>query len=189
MAKERAKKRSSAVAETRSVTARSPLGNQDKAPSSNVLLERFKRGLPIFTGILLFIVVGCVFLPALRNDFVQWDDDGAIYQNPHLKGLNMETLRWMFADLRYVWRYAPMFWLTREIIYDIQGLAPFGYHLVSLVVHSLNAVWLFLLLRKLLPIVLPVESKAAPNACRLVCPAFGALLWAVHPLRVEPVAW
>ena len=95
----------------------------------------------------------------------------------------------MFTDLRYIWRYTPLVWLTREIIYEFQGLAPFGYHLVSLVVHALNAVWLFLLIRKLLPMVLPVESKAAPNISRLVCPAFGALLWAVHPLRVEPVVW
>ena len=189
MAKERAKKRSSEVAETLSATARATLGRQDKAPSLNVPPSRFKRGLPIFISIALFIVVGCAFLPSLRNDFVQWDDDSSVYQNPHLTGLNLETLRWMFTDLRYIWRYTPLVWLTREIIYEFQGVAPFGYHLISLLVHALNAVWLFLLIRKLLPMVLPAESKVSPNASRLVCPAFGALLWGVHPLRVEPVAW
>jgi tetratricopeptide (TPR) repeat protein len=145
--------------------------------------------LTILVSLVLFCATFAVFSRVLVADFVQWDDDLSIYQNPHLKGLNVETLRWMFTDLRYVWRYTPLVWLTWEIIYQFQGAAPLGYHLVSLVVHSLNAVWLFLLLRKLLPLVLPAESQAAPNACRLVCPALGALLWAVHPLRVEPVAW
>ena len=177
------------MAERPPVAVRSTPGSQGKAPASNGLLLRTERGLPIFIGITLFIIVGCVFLPSLWNDFVQWDDDSTVYQNPHLTGLSMQTLRWMFTDLRYVWRYTPLAWLTREIIYDFQGPAPFGYHLVSVVVHALNAVWLFLLIRKLLPMVLPAESKSAPNASLPACAALGALLWAVHPLRVEPVVW
>ena len=88
MAKVRAKKRSSAVAETLPVTARPALGSQDKATASNVRPKRFQRGLPILIGIALFIVVGGVFLSSLRNDFVQWDDEGSVYQNPHLTGLS-----------------------------------------------------------------------------------------------------
>jgi tetratricopeptide (TPR) repeat protein len=145
--------------------------------------------LTILVSLVLFCATFAVFSRVLVADFVQWDDDLSIYQNPHLKGVSVETLRWMFTDLRYVWRYTPLVWLTWEIIYEFQGLAPLGYHLVSLVVHSLNTVWLFLLIRKLLPLVFPAESQAAPNACGWVCPALGALLWAVHPLRVEPVAW
>jgi protein O-mannosyl-transferase len=135
------------------------------------------------------LVVFAVFSPVLLADFVAWDDDLALYQNPHLKGLNAETLRWMFADLRYVWRYAPFTWLAWQGIYQVQGLAPLGYHLASVLVHSLNAAWLFLLIRKLLPLALPRECQAAPAAWRWACPALGALLWALHPLRVEPVAW
>src|ERR1035437_6179156 len=119
----------------------------------------------------LALIIFAVFSPVLRADFVAWDDDHDIYQNPHLKGLNVETLHWMFTDLRYVWRYTPLVWLTRETIYEVQGAGPFGYHLVSLVVHCFNAVWLFLLIRKLLPMVLPAESQAAPSASRWACPA------------------
>jgi tetratricopeptide (TPR) repeat protein len=140
-------------------------------------------------GVLLFLVTFAAFSRVLLADFVQWDDPQDIYQNPHLTGLNLETLRWMFTDLRYVWRYTPCVWLTREVIYEFQGAAPFGYHLVSLVAHSLNAVWLFVLIRKLLPLVLLAERDAVPNASGWVCPALGAMLWALHPLRVEAVAW
>ena len=171
------------------MTERSTPGSEHGSSFEKVPLNLSSKGRLIFVCTLLFVVVSCVFLPSLRNDFVEWDDDTSVYQNPQLSGLNIETLNWMFTDLRYVWRYMPLVWLTREIIYELQEMAPFGYHLISLVVHSLTAVWLFLLIRKLLPMVLPVEGKPAPNAYRLACPAFGALLWAVHPLRVEAVAW
>jgi Tfp pilus assembly protein PilF len=189
MAKEKVNKRSSDSARRLPITKRPTLGAEDGSFFSRVLLNRLKQGRLVFSSVLLFIVVGCVFLPSLRDHFVDWDDDTSVFQNPHLTGLNLGTLRWMFTDLRYVWRYTPLVWLTREIIYELQGGAPFGYHLVSLMVHGFNAVWLFLVIRKLLPMVLPVESKATSDACLLICPALGAWLWAVHPLRVEPVAW
>jgi protein O-mannosyl-transferase len=141
------------------------------------------------TSLVIFLATFAVFSRVLHADFVQWDDNTSVYNNPHLRGVNVETLRWVFTDFGYVWRYTPLVWLTREIIYEFQGAAPFGYHLVSVAVHSLNAVWLFLLIRKLLPLVLPGASRAAPTASGLVCPALGALFWALHPLRVEPVAW
>jgi protein O-mannosyl-transferase len=139
------------------------------------------------------VALGClvfvVFSPVLKADFVAWDDDVNLYHNPHLKGLSGETLRWLFTDLGYVWRYEPFVWVTWQSIYEVQGLAPLGYHLASVLVHALNAVWLFLVIRKLLPVALPAECRAAPRACEWVCPGLGALLWATHPLRVEPVAW
>ncbi|MEW6305432.1 MAG: tetratricopeptide repeat protein [Verrucomicrobiota bacterium] len=147
-------------------------------------MRRYAR--EFFIMLLLFLGTALVFWPVVRADFVDWDDPVLISQNPHLRGLNAESLHWMFTDVAYVFRYQPLSWLTWFTVYEFGELNPRGYHLANLIVHGLNAALLFLLLRKLL--LLGVRPAGSENTL-LTCAALGALLWAVHPLRVEAVAW
>jgi tetratricopeptide (TPR) repeat protein len=128
-----------------------------------------------------------VFLPVLRGEFLMWDDDINIYENPHVRGVNAPNLRWMFTDLQQALRYKPLCWLTWALIYQIRGFEPVAYHLVNLLFHTTNAALVFFLLRKLFRF----STGAAPGSegFRLLGCALGALLWSLHPLRVEPVAW
>jgi tetratricopeptide (TPR) repeat protein len=141
-------------------------------------------------GILLSLVTAtaALFWPVLRADFVAWDDNIIVYKNPHLEGLNLESLQWMFTDAGYTLRYQPLTWLTWSAVYEWSQLRPFGYHLVSLTFHCLNAALVFLLVRKILLLVQP-EAAASERRILLLCSALGAALWALHPLRVEAVAW
>src|SRR5437016_2222837 len=137
----------------------------------------------------LLLLTAFVYWPALENDFVYWDDDVEIYANPHLKGVTPQTLHWMFLETGYVVRYQPLTWLTWEIIYELFGLKASGYHLASLLFHCANTALVFLLIRRLLLLVQTKELNRPKYNYLLVCAGLGTLLWALHPLRVEVVAW
>jgi Tfp pilus assembly protein PilF len=139
------------------------------------------RGL---TPLVVAVVTGAVFAPALLNGFVDWDDNVNFLTNPHYRGLGAAQIRWMFASA-LSGHWIPLTWLTLGADYVVWGMNPFGYHLTSVVIHAANAVLLFLVAQRLLGRALPAAPDHAVRLGALVA----ALAWAVHPLRVESVAW
>ena len=141
-------------------------------------------------ALLIFVVTFALFSRVLQATFVQWDDE-KLYTNPHLNGVNWGSLYWMFMDFEYVNRYLPLTWLGFEINYELGGFNPFGYHLGNLLLHSCNAVLLFLVLRRLFQSVIVLKDKSIDenDTFFLTCCALGAFVWSLHPLRTEPVAW
>ena len=137
----------------------------------------------------LCVVTWFVFAEVRHADFVQWDDDINILRNAHLDGLTAENLHWMFTDVQYVRRYMPLGWLGWAVDYQLFGLTARSCHLGNVALHSINAVLLFLVLLELLPKAMPAAASAGRRTALLAAAAAGALLWAIHPLRVEPVAW
>ena len=85
-------------------------------------------------------------------------------------------------------RYKPLIWLAYALIYQLGGLKPFGYHLANLLIHGCNAVLVFMVIRQLLEAANPAQSAGERPAQATLPAACGALLWAINPLRVEPVA-
>jgi protein O-mannosyl-transferase len=138
----------------------------------------------------LVAVVFGVFFRTLESGFLRWDDDINVFENPHVQGLTAENLRWMFTDFEQAIRYKPLSWLAWALVHEVFGLNPFGYHLANVLLHCANTVLVFLLIRRLLEWgTRNGERVTEDNARADICAALGALLWAVHPLRVEPVAW
>ncbi len=124
------------------------------------------------------------FSPSLGADFVFWDDDLSIYDNELVSRLDADHLR-RFFSLRtaLVDKYSPLYWLSLAANRALFGPGPFSFHLVNLLFHAASGALLFLILLALLRAAFPGErDRAAPAAL------FGALLWAVHPLRVNAVA-
>ena len=127
------------------------------------------------------------FFPALLNDFVNWDDDKILYDNPFYRGLGWVQLKWMFSTF-LMGHYQPLTWLSFAFDYQLWGMAPFGYHLTSLLLHSANAVLFYCVSRRLLKNA--VGKLVDDERWRLELSAgLSALLFAIHPLRVESVAW
>ncbi|MCA8955716.1 MAG: tetratricopeptide repeat protein [Planctomycetes bacterium] len=123
------------------------------------------------------------FLPVLDAGFVNWDDDQNFVTNEHYRGLSLEHLRWMFTTLHYG-GYHPLSWLSVALDHAVWGMDPRGYHLTNLLLHAANTLLLFGLLCEL------ARTAAQRLAGHVVPAATGAaLLFAVHPLRVETVAW
>jgi len=126
------------------------------------------------------------FLPTLQNGFVSWDDDENLLTNAHYRGLAWTHLRWMWTTF-HVGHYMPLTWMTLGLDYVLWGMNPLGYHLTSLVLHATNALLFYFVVRRILGLALP-WSIERPHVLG-VCAGFAALLFAVHPLRVESVAW
>ncbi len=147
-----------------------------------------RRSLLAIVG-LLTATIWAVFHGAAHAEFLNWDDDINITNNPHVRGLTAENLRWMFTDTEYVRRYMPLGWLSWACQFQWFGRNPASYHLGNILLHSLSAVLLLLVLRRLLLLALPLTARAGRERVALVCAGLAALLWAIHPLRVEPVAW
>jgi len=144
------------------------------------LADAIRGGCPL---LIAGIVILC-FRPVLGHEFVNWDDVQSFEENLNYRGLSLHRLRWMFTTV-YLGHYQPLSWLTHALVYTIGGMDPTGYHLLNLLLHMGNAVVFYFVVVALLRQVWPVAS-----ARELVLPAaVGALFFALHPLRVEPVAW
>src|SRR2546426_4781789 len=136
--------------------------------------------------LLVALVTVTAFLPALQNQFVNWDDDKNFLDNPHYRGLGWSQLRWMLTTF-HMGHYMPLTWMTLGLDYLLWGMNPVGYHLTSLLLHATNAVVFYFLVLRILTVALPwsIERGRALTASA----GFAAFLFAIHPLRVESVAW
>ena len=128
-----------------------------------------------------------VFLPVLNNDFVNWDDDKNILENPYYRGLGWTNLKWMFTT-RLSGHYQPLSWITLGLDYLLWGMEPFGYHLTNLLLHTANAVLFYFVALRLLRVAFSSPAPSGEFSLRFAA-AFAALAFSIHPLRVESVAW
>ena len=157
---------------------------QSGRPKEAIRAQRFNAWLvPLCVALATFLA----FSPALLNGFVNWDDDKILYDNPFYRGLGWVQLKWMFSTF-LMGHYQPLTWLSFALDYQLWGMAPFGYHLTSLLLHSANAVLFYYIARRLLHTA--AGRFAEQKSWRLeVSAGLAALLFAIHPLRVESVAW
>src|SRR5437763_787359 len=83
------------------------------------------------------------FAPALRGEFLNWDDWMNFGRNPHYRGFSRANLAWMFTDVSG--HYIPLTWMTFGLDHVLWGMNPFGYHLTSILLHVANAVLCYFL--------------------------------------------
>jgi tetratricopeptide (TPR) repeat protein len=119
----------------------------------------------------------------LESLFVNWDDHANFMNNPDFRKLGLGELRWMLSTFHLA-HYQPVTWLTWALDKALWGTNPFGYHLTNLLIHCGTAALFFLVCRRLLDRAMPSGAGFHPYAA-----AWAALVFAVHPLRVEAVAW
>jgi hypothetical protein len=140
-----------------------------------------KRARAVFKkreGIYLLLIVaitGAVFSPSLSNGFTNYDDQVYLTDNPLVRTLTLSNIRAIFTTFRAHTVFVPLVTLSYALEYQVWGMNPRGYHAVNLALHILNALMVFLLVVRLF------SSKGAAF--------FTALLFAIHPLRLESVAW
>ena len=134
--------------------------------------------------IALALLTAVVFAPVLRAGFVDWDDPINFLENPYYRGLGWSQLRWMLTA-NVMGHWIPVTWLTLGADFAVWGMNPFGYHLTNLLLHAAGAALFYLVARRLLGLAIPA---AAPGAVGLGA-VVSALYFALHPLRVESVAW
>ena len=130
---------------------------------------------PRFLCLCLALLTLAVYLPAGRNDFVNYDDSDYVTENAHVKsGLTWETVVWAFKT-GHASNWHPLTWLSHALDCQVFGVKPGPMHLVSVGFHVVDTLLLFLVLRALTGAVWRSAVVAA--------------LFALHPLHVESVAW
>ncbi len=137
------------------------------------LSERF-RNRPV-TAFLLAAAVCAVFWPVTRNGFAGYDDDEYVTRNPRVNtGLTRENVKWAFTTAHSN-NWHPLTWMSHQLDCSLFGVSPAGPHAVNLLFHVANTVLLFLWLSGLTGL----RGRSA----------FVALVFGLHPLHVESVAW
>lgn len=127
------------------------------------------------------------FAPSVANGFVDWDDQTNILNNADFRGLGWPQLRWAWTTF-LLGVYQPLAWMLLEAQWVVWGLKGSGYHLTSVALHAANALVLFGLIRDLLARARPDWSREAPGTLAMAA-GLAAAAFAMHPLRVEAVAW
>lgn len=137
------------------------------------LLSYRQRYLP---ALLLFLTTVAVFSPACFNGFIDaYDDELYLTLNSMVqRGVTLDGIRWAFTTLHAA-NWHPLAWLSHQLDVQLFGMVPFGHHVVSVLVHGFSALLVFSLLQRL-----GVEKWGAWCA---------AAVFALHPQRVESVAW
>lgn len=122
----------------------------------------------------LAAITFAVFGQTLHHGFVNFDDRDYVYENPTVsRGLTAGGMAWAFSFHAYNWH--PLTWLSHMLDCQMYGMRPGGHHLTSILLHAASAIALFLILRQM--------TGAGWRS------AFVAAVFAIHPLRVESVAW
>ena len=107
--------------------------------------------------------------------------------NPSYRGLGWSQLHWMFTTF-HSGHFQPLSWLTLGFDYLLWGLDPFGYHLTNLILHSANTVIFYIVCRLLFTRIFVTAQEGARWQLDAGA-ALAAIIFALHPLRVESVAW
>jgi protein O-mannosyl-transferase len=133
-------------------------------------------------ALVIFAITVWLYWPALRGGFlVSMDDDAYLQQSARLNGLTWNAVKWAFTTATPY--YHPLPWLSHVLDYQIWGRNAAGHHLTGVVMHALNAALVFGFLWTLLG----AASVTTPERLLL---AFGiAVVFAIHPLQAESVAW
>ena len=125
--------------------------------------------------LVLAAITFAVFGQTLRHEFVNFDDNLYVYDNPAVnRGLNLKGVEWAFT-YRVCANWHPLTMLTHMLDCQLYGLNAGGHHLTNVLLHTASVILLFLVLRRMTGF--------------LWRSAFVAAVFAIHPLRVESVAW
>ena len=139
--------------------------------NNNISHQRLSLMISMFLILAIIIVYGQVG----SFDFVHWDDGLYVTENPHVqKGLSKEGFIWAFKTSRGG-SWHPLTWLSHMVDCELYGLNPAGHHYTNILFHTANTLILFFILFRM--------------TGALWKSAFVAVLFAVHPLHVESVAW
>ena len=149
-------------------------GEKPRVARPTQLARRFRRS-ELLIAAALAVATLAVYGQVISHQFINFDDDVYITLNAHvLHGVNWQDVKWAFTTAHGGYAH-PVTWLTHQFDYQLHGAWAGGHHLTNVVLHTINALLLFLLFWRM-------TRELWPSA-------FVAALFAIHPLHVESVAW
>jgi protein O-mannosyl-transferase len=145
----------------------------EKKPLSSLFNSPGKRD--VVVSLALAVVTLLIYNNVTHFDFINFDDDQYVTSNHHVQaGVTWKTLTWAFHSTDAA-NWHPVTWLSHALDYQLFHMNPAGHHYTSVLLHAINAILIFLLLRWATGLVWRSATVAA--------------LFALHPINVESVAW
>lgn len=138
--------------------------------------QEFPRGSGSFAAcVVLLVMLGAIYWPVVGHDFVNFDDRSYVADNEQvLSGLTPASIWWALTTGEMS-NWHPLTWLSLQLDSQLYGRWPGGFHLTNLLLHAAGTLALFFAIRRM-------TRQPAASFCV-------ALLYAVHPVHVESVAW
>ena len=126
-------------------------------------------------SLILVLAIAAVYFPVRDHDFISLDDGLYVTQNIHVnRGLSVESLKWALTT-NHAGFWIPLTWVSLMIDSHLFGLSAGHYHVTNVMIHIVNTLLLFFVLRRMTGAIWPSSVVA--------------ILFAVHPIHVESVAW
>ncbi|MGP8200847.1 MAG: tetratricopeptide repeat protein [Limisphaerales bacterium] len=149
--------------------------DQQSSPNASIEAGRPRQPWQVpAVCLVLAAITFAVFGQTLHHQFIDLDDGAYVYVNPVVsQGLTLKGIIWAFSCHAANWH--PLTWLSHMLDCQLYGLHPGGHHLTNVLLHTATVIVLFLVLRQM--------------TGALWRSAFVAAVFAIHPLRVESVAW
>jgi tetratricopeptide (TPR) repeat protein len=162
------------------------------ATAPELTSQRNDRRMKLAVCLFLSAIIWLVFAQTLGHDFINFDDDKYVYENSEVsRGLTVEGFKWLLTH-SHASLWHPLTTLSHMLDCQLYGLKPDGHHFTNVVLHNIGAVLLFLVLSGMTvrPSSPRDESVRLADRTGTIWPsAFVAAIFAIHPMRVESVAW
>jgi tetratricopeptide (TPR) repeat protein len=140
---------------------------------NNLLYIKERENLAICAAIIVLLIG--IYWPIFTFEFVVYDDGGYVYDNPRVaRGLTLENIMWAFTTYEKS-NWHPLTWISYLMDIELFGMNPGAQHAINLLLHTINSIFLFIILTKITGLRFASSIVAG--------------LFAVHPLHVESVAW
>lgn len=160
-------------------------GADETQPAAPDHFETTPRAYTLLAILAIALATWIAFSGAIANQFVDWDDNHLLLHNDKYHGLSFDNLGWMFSTT-LGGHYQPLTWLSFGVDWLIWGgVNAAGVHLTNVLLHAATAIGFFFVARRLLATGMTQLSHGVLTVAALTA----ALIFAVHPLRVESVAW
>jgi tetratricopeptide (TPR) repeat protein len=153
-----------------------------------------RRAWAWIAAVIVGLAAAIPFWPAVQGGFSNYDDHGFLLEVDQWRGLGPGNLAWMFSTF-HLGHYQPLTYISYAIDHALFGLEPAAYHRTNILLHAASAVLVMLLTRRVLTLVDAGGAARAqvagtrPGAGHTLIAAGAAIVWGLHPLRVESVAW
>ncbi len=145
--------------------------------TNKILSHRFFA--PAVTAVITF----CVYLPALQNRFV-WDDAEYVTDNPFIRSFDPAFFKQAFLGF-FASNWHPLAWISHALDYAVWKFNPVGHHLTNNIIHAANAFLVVILTIRLIQ----AAARDAKSHATVIAAVLTGLLFGLHPLHVESVAW
>jgi tetratricopeptide (TPR) repeat protein len=158
-------------------------------PGQNMIRVEHRQ-LALFAVVVVGAVTFVVYSSILNNDFIGWDDSYYVLNSPYLLPLSFGLIGRIFSSF-YFASYSPLSLLSHTLDFNVWGMDPRGHHLTNIMIHALNACMVYILalaLYRKARTASAGEDGGGGGIALVAAAVFSALVFALHPLRVESVA-